>query len=454
MTVSSFLRPWALLCCSLLYLSAAAAQAGAPIPGERTCFWYRGPHSADPYINTAYPDANVYYWGAAFSMPEGSRLRIEGEFARARYQSLISYDAAGRPVESLADYLIEPEAGAVNPYRVGYRRDSKRRDYRVDILNAAPSGNRREGEMQSGVQRNVLHAPAAKSGLQMLIYRIYLPDADASITGGVPLPEAVLTLADGRELRGRKACEHLNTSQPLATRPDALGIPVGQYRQLISQPGKPDTWPAVNPPRWHIQLDRKSLLGIYTGEINENARRSEGGFFPNPDNNYIRTIVNRRHGPVLVLTGKMPTTPNTVDGDREMGSGQLRYWSICSNQGFANTRVTDCLYDEEVPLDAERRYTIVVSREEDRPRNARAECGLAWLPMADDGDGVFDEDVSVVQIRNMLASPDFAQAIQRIDRDGDAEKVMGEYYPQSFYTVPNIVETAYPCPLPEAGKKR
>ncbi len=424
-----------------------ASAAETIIPGERSCFWYRGPHSADPYINVAYPDANVFYWASAFTMPEGSRLEIEGQFPHSRYFSLISYDAGGRPLESLADYLVRPEPGAENPFRVDARRDKRKRDYRVEILNRELDESRKEGVFQADSERNVLHAFGGQHNQQILLYRIYLPNADAGITGGVSLPEPVLTLADGTKLRGEKACDQLATQQQLQLKVDAMGIPVAAYRKLINQPGKPDTWPAKVNPQWHIQLDRESLLGIYTGKINPDARRSEGGFFPNPDNNYIRTIVNRRHGPVLVLRGKMPTTPATVDGERTMTPAQLRYWSICSNQGFANTRVNDCLFDEEVPLDANGYYTIVVSREADRPRNARRECGLAWLPMADDGDGVFDKDASVVQIRNMLASPDFPQAVQRVQRDGDIEKVMGEYYPKGFYTVPNIVETAFPCAL-------
>ena len=94
---------------SLVALLVTTASAQNPmkdstesaIKGARTCFWYRGPFSADPYINLAYPDANVFYWAANFTVPEGSNLRIEGQFARSRYQSLISYDSAGRPVQSL-----------------------------------------------------------------------------------------------------------------------------------------------------------------------------------------------------------------------------------------------------------------------------------------------------------------------------------------------------------------
>lgn len=60
------------------------------IPGERNCFWSRGPVSADPYINIAYPDANVFYWSAIFSVPEGAKLELEGAFPHCRYMSLIS----------------------------------------------------------------------------------------------------------------------------------------------------------------------------------------------------------------------------------------------------------------------------------------------------------------------------------------------------------------------------
>ena len=28
------------------------------VPGPRDCFWSRGPHSGDPYINLAYPDGD------------------------------------------------------------------------------------------------------------------------------------------------------------------------------------------------------------------------------------------------------------------------------------------------------------------------------------------------------------------------------------------------------------
>lgn len=429
--------------------NTVAYSAGQVIPGPRSCFWRYGPHSADPYINLAYPDASVFYWAAAFSIPEGAKLSLTGEFAHARYQSFISYNERGVPVESVADYLITPEAGSSNPYQVGVNRNAESRSYSVQVLNKAPASERRVGEYDQSASSNVLHAPAYGDGQQVVIYRIYLPDEGKWPDGGVSLPSPKLTMADGSVVSGAAACTEMKTAQRLRVSADAVGIPPSAYRELISQPDKPDTWPSKVDAEWFIQLDRKSLLGIYTGEINDNARRSEGGFYPNLDNQYIRTIINRKHGKVFMVRGKMPTTPKTYEGDDFSTEGQLRYWSICSNQGFANTRVNDCLFDEEIPLDANGFYTVLISRAEDRPRNAQRSCGLAWLPMAEDGDGMFDDDVTIVQIREMLAAPEHVNAIKHVQKQADLRSILGPYMPQTRYMQPNQVETFFPCADPD-----
>ena len=428
------------------------------LPGPRTCFWTRGPVSKDPYVNIAYPDAGVFYWNAAFTIPEGAKLQLEGEFPHARYMSLISYDGRGAPIESLADYLIQPDDGSTNPYVVGNARNNNNRKYTLDILNATSPRPRQEGvrlakptqlegnSLESKLS-NTLHAPSYANGQQSILYRIYVPDKNTNETGGVPMPTPVLTLANGEVLRGSDACEALKASQQLLITPNAVGVPMTTYRKLLTQTDKPDTWPATVPSTWYLQYDRKFLLGIYNGDLPESARKSTGGFYPNLDNNYVRTIINRKHGKVFVLRGKLPTTPKTWSGDNEMTAGDLVYWSICSNQGFANTRVNDCLFDEQVPVDKNGMFTIVISRAADRPRNARPECGIGWLPMADDGDGVADEDVTIVQIRNMLASPEFEEAIQNVTEIGTEKDIMGDYMPNTFYTTTGAFEVFFPCIL-------
>ncbi|WP_050906386.1 hypothetical protein [Vibrio campbellii] len=436
----------ALISSAVWTTTAVANDTFEGIPGERTCFFRYGPVSADPYINVAYPDAAVKYWGAAFTVPEGAKLRLEGQFPHSRYMSLISYDDQGRPVQSLPDYMIKPNKSSVNPFRKGNQRDSVFRSYQVKVLDSEPQSDYTAGQMREGFETDALHTPKSASNQQVLIYRIYAKDENTDGTGNTALPEPVVTLASGKELRGPEACDALSSSQPLKAQLNALGIPVEKYRKLVTQPNKPAGFPATNPATWHIQLDRESLLGIYTGKINPEARRSSGGFYPNLDNNYIRTVVNRKHGPVFVLRAKAPTAPKTFHGNKEMEGGEVRYWSVCSNKGFAVTKVNDCLYDEHIPVDKDGYYTIAVSRASDRPRNAFAQCGIGWLPMADDGDGIIDEDASIVQIRHMLASPKFKHAIQNIQQDKDIAPVMKEYYPRTFYTTTNNFELMFPCP--------
>ncbi len=428
------------------------------IPGPRTCFWTRGPASKDPYVNVAYPDAGVFYWHATFSVPDGARLHLEGEFPHSRYMSLISYDARGAPVESLADYLIVPNDGAVNPFIEGARRDFDKRGYVVEVVDLPPEIRRIEGskinlytdikkdeDTPKASSRNSLNATSYAGGQQSVIYRIYVPDKGSAPTGGVSLPEPVLTLSTGEVIKGAEACVILKTDQTPLITANAIGVPMSVYSKLVNQPGKPDTWPATVPPTWFLQYDREFLLGIYNGQLPKSARKSTGGFYPNLDNNYVRAIINRKHGKVFVLMGKLPNTPKTYHGDKIRTTGELVYWSICSNQGFANTRVNDCLFDEQVPVNENGEYIIVISRAEDRPRNAYPECGIGWLPMADDGDGALDEDVTVVQIRNMLASPDFSHAIQNVTEIGKEKEIMGPYLPNSIYMMPNMFEVLFSC---------
>tara|TARA_Y100000590_G_scaffold321570_1_gene364071 strand:- start:272 stop:961 length:690 start_codon:yes stop_codon:yes gene_type:complete len=226
---------------------------------------------------------------------------------------------------------------------------------------------------------------------------------------------------------------------------DAIALPMTKYSELVNQPEKPTTWPATVPPTWYLQYDREFLLGIYNGQPPKSFRKSTGGFYPNLDNNYVRTIINRKHGKVFFMRGKLPKTPKTYDQNKLMTKEELVYWSICSNQGFANTRVNDCLFDEQVPINKNGEYLIVVSREEDRPRNAYPKCGVGWLPMADDGDGAIDEDITIIQIRNLLASPDFKHAIQNVNEIGKEKEIMGPYLPASFYTTTGAFEILFPC---------
>ncbi len=422
-----------------------------PLPGPRTCFWSRGPVSADPYLNVAYPDQATFYWAATFTMPVGSKLHLEGNFPHARYMSLISYNEAGVPVESVADYLIKPNDGSVNPFLPGADRNSKDRGYRLEVVDSAPPANQPVGMNLLGQTRPQLHMPkyGPAPGQQIILYRIYARDNGTDETGGVGLPVPVLTMPDGKVLRGAETCQTLRARQPLLLDPAAMAVPMEKYQELLAAAKtRGATYPAASPPVFYQQLDRDALYGIYLGTPPKaDARKSEGGFYPNLDNQYIRTLLNRKLGKVFVLRAKAPTTPHTLKGDAKMGDGDLRYWSWCSNQGFANTRVNACLHDEQIPVGPDGSYTLVVSRAADRPRNATAQCGIAWLPMADDGDGAVDEDATVLQLRHMLGTGEFKNAVQNVQSAGTMAQDMGAYYPRGRYMSTSAFETAVPCQI-------
>jgi hypothetical protein len=97
-------------------------------------------------------------------------------------------------------------------------------------------------------------------------------------------------------------------------------------------------------------------------------------------------------------------------------------------------RTPDCLADRQVLKRSGRSYTIAVSTAADRPRNARARCRIAWLDWGERGDGAGDPNYGLLIMRNMLVSPGYERAIQRVPRPGAEAETMGNRFPRSVYT--------------------
>ena len=191
--------------------------------------------------------------------------------------------------------------------------------------------------------------------------------------------------------------------------------------------------PATNPPTWGKTSQVTSRFALYTGDykIESNVRLRDGTFYANLDNQYVRSFISRKLGDVWVMRAKAPTTPKTFHGDaRWSDAGKLRYWSWCSNQGFGTARVNACVFDEEVPVDAQGYYTIVMSRAGDRPRNAITECSVAWLPLADVGDGTGNPDITILLMRRMLGAGEFKNALHGILKQEDIGHGIGSYFPR------------------------
>ncbi|MFM0337999.1 hypothetical protein [Paraburkholderia fungorum] len=386
-----------------------------------SCFWQGPVGTAPADVNEAYPDAGATYWVSQFKVPTGTRVFLKGQFAYSRYISFNSYRTDNSPAVALTDYQITPDAGSTNPFVPGAARYGANRNYTVEIVPTSPSGS---------AAPNTLYAESDFGQTVTLWYRVYVADKGADATGGVGLPDLQIQQADGTVLTGAQACNVLAPAQTVVASPL---IPAATYSALRDQTGKPAGFPAVNPGAWMAQYNTQyGLQCMFLGKCG-GAPVRQVGFFANLDNAYVTALLSRADGPVVVLQGRLPTAPKTFNNVATIAKGQVRYWSICTNE-FYSQKGTSCLYDEQVPIDANGNYTIVVSRSADKPSNATTQCGRGFITWSDAGDGASHTDDGFLIMRNLLASADFPNAIQNTKTPGDESTVIGQYLPTISYT--------------------
>jgi hypothetical protein len=433
---------------------ATAAHAPAPTPTRPrplspSCMWSEAINVTSH--NVGYLDSHVNYWYDKLTLPAGAKLVVHGHYPAARYFALASYasSAAGVGVltDSIKDVEIVPDQGSANPFLPdAARTGANGRSWTVTVSADKPPANpvdRRANTLYAGTR-----APDQSQPVE-LIYRVYPADENFDIAGGGGLPESTVVGATGSQLTGAPACHALKVD----TTPFTIGtLPVGTYKSLTHAPGSGPNAPAVNPGEWYRLLNPCHYFDEYYRTAGQALPTCPGSvsltYWPNPDNAYVRTSVNRKFGPapdghnVLVVTGTMPTTPRTHREDARFAAGtQLRYWSLCTAESGVTTKttVTDgCLYDAQVPLDAQRNYTIVISTPGDRPSNATHRCGVAWINWGN-GDGAGDPAAGVLMLRNLVPDRSFAQAAQNVPAPGlpaNVAATMGPYLPALQYAAP------------------
>jgi len=426
-------------------------------------FWL-GPRGRDygallehpkPYqIANLYPDGNASYWIAQFEVPVGATLILHGRFPYCRYIQFALYrpDPLGSftaTSEAIVDHHIEPDPGSVNPFVPGTPRLGDKRDYTVRIV-GEEAPERREDRTP-----NTLYA--GTQGLLQMAYRVYLPDVGRDGSGDVGLPtyEAELPhthklhdLLKKHKLSAEDVREHLN-------RPMSEGIKSGmtleQWRALCNAPDNdpeltPQTAPARNPPAVERYFNNKySLIGVFKPKETRAKlpQKVETGFGGDPVTLYMFGWVSRGLGPVLVLRGKMPKFPDTFMGKggkglETMTDWESRYWSLVICEAPPSGLSNDGLTDMQVPLDKDGNYTIVISREEDRPANATDENGVAWMDWGTRGEGLDDPsnraDFGMLVFRYMYNNPEWKHSPNNITAPGTEAEVMGPYYPRGEYT--------------------
>ncbi len=421
-----------MLAALVLCLSACGGSGRAPTDGAATpptqsfvrdCSWLS--HEDPELMNVFFPDTQAHYWLGVFAIPPGGELLVEGSFPHARYMSFNLYDPTLAPFEGITDLDIEADAGSVNPFLAGARRDTNARKYTLRIVaDPAPDdpSQRAANTLYAGI--NGIPVPAG-----VLMYRVYVPDQGASLAGDVDLPDFRYFLPGGAELPVPDACAFLEQTR--------LGL--GLNAQLASMnlaalpiplsPSDPLDWKRFHNPVLTVIERTGPVIGdlpiydVLRGVAIDSGL--QGGFMSNRDNAYIATAINNSAGELLVFGAQAPTTPSTYDRASVMAPAQLRYLSLCTVD-FPTQRYWDCLYDEQLRLDEEHRYLVVVSHADQRPANARVECGVSWLnwgPLS----------AAAVILRNMLPAPDFMNAVQNVHALDTEREVMQAYYPYGTY---------------------
>ncbi len=373
-------------------------------------------------------------------------MTLHFTYPHARYFQFVLYKAERNTFVSINQDLagpeFEPDPGSKNPFIVGADRLVEQRDFTIRILGENLPPQRAKNTLYVGREGDELEA----------VIRIYLPDEGYDGAGwgpaaapysGTGLPSYEATLADGTRLSADEVVKRIARPIPGQTKQP---LTVDQWEELLHAKNNdptlnPETAPARNPPHWvKYWTLRYSVLGAFKtpqelAEIPYQGAMEGGG---DPSTQYMLIYLSRRFGPVYVMRGKMPTFPNAYKRLAIMPEAQTQYWSIVSCEAPPSGQIADGLTDMQIPLDAEGNYTIVVSRPEDRPKNATIENGVAWMNWGTHGEGLDDPrnrtDWGMLMLRIMANNPSWAQSPEKVSRPGTAEQVMGPYYPRSEYT--------------------
>lgn len=423
---------------------AMPAVAVQPRPDLTTCFW-GAVAGAPPAKNRLVTDLNELAFVGIAVLPRGGSVRFTHTFPYARSVAWSVYDPfTFTPVDALRDHELLPDPGSVNPFAPGASRQAPNRAYTLTVT----AGRRPE----TGAAPNTLYTNGKT--VVAIFYRVYVPDEGRDRMGGAGVPDvSYRPFRWGPTLTNDRACLALNGGRA-ATGPvfdvvwNSTTVALGPaYRALLDLKPESATFPARADGRWDVFSGFPHLARPFLREAGLDAQAAALPTQPmgpaidwDSDSAVALNYVDRRLGPapdgrnLLVVQGTMPRTPRTFGGDPVMdGDVDMRYWSLCTMTALPMGRTGACVFDEQVPVVASRRYTVVVGAPQDRPPNATEACGVAWLNWSPDGDGYERETGGTLVLRNQDPAPGFTHAIQHATAPESEPEVMGEYLPTQTY---------------------
>jgi hypothetical protein len=387
---------------AVLLLAPQAASAGSPtVLGP--CEWFVLANSTSS--NAFFPETSATYWqttikGSLLAGLASSGLVLRGTFPRARFFSFVAYNVQGDIISSIYDAAVAPDPGSANPFATLDAPEGGRYSIRVLAL-----GSKAAAAANATGEANVL---LVDKTLGSVLYRVYNPDNSTGATGGVPLPNFVLT--------GRAGLGPAATFSPCSP-PNG---PVAQAALGFRQAALGSTLAPLTTPAQPLML----------------RASGGGGLFANPQNAYLTAPTNWTvPGRLAVWRGLGAAFPDTEAGQQVVPARALRFWSMCSNKYVSPLPVVACKDDFETALDPLGRYTYVMGLPADQPAAAvLAARSATWVPALGAGDPT--TTVGVALFRNLLPGAGFAQSVQAAPADNSpasARAAMGPYYPLGVY---------------------
>jgi len=395
--------------------------------------WYIFPSHEIPsnYVDlpSHTPDPHATYLKMIFIAPFGSQLLVEGDFPYCRfmdYQVLQPFDpeyiasgGMGAPEVPIVDVDIDPDPGHVNPFRTGADRNASDRHYHLTFeMTEGNAATLNPGLMESPYYRSPGNSraggPFASTGAfglgavspAILWVRYYAPDDSLDPFAGVDLPRAIMRLSTGEtfwikpdfSLAEARQKQLWSVTPRILPEPyDYLGSTLGWFkvfgillhRTEYQAYGESLPWGEALPEEKKSET-RMGIAGLFKrGPAFDTPGNLEAGATMCNYTTYLTRPIAIEPGHVLLVTGKLPTTPDTRNGQEIMTAAEVRYWSISRYVAWSSVTTgaeeemgdgicLGSLMDDEITVDGENRYIVAYSLEEDRPDNAVSSNGVTW----------------------------------------------------------------------------
>ena len=236
----------------------------------------------------------------------------------------------------------------------------------------------------------------------ILWLRMYAPDKNAEPYGGVEWPKATLQLPTGEKYwitcdKSKAVHDQTSTVPEIPVSPadpyPFQGASLGWFKMfgidLTMMEAHTYMESALQGDK-DVETAKKDIRTFYRLLWNRGADASPPSNFECSATcyNYISYLLRPimlGQDKVIVITGKLPTFPETRSSGSEMTTGEVRYFSVTHQQGsggLGKSMYTSVphgsLMDDEIIVNDNNEYIIVFSRLKEKPKNAVKENGITW----------------------------------------------------------------------------